>query len=483
MQSGVESHPLPVVGRLASERRLAAAAARGNEAALAELYRRFHQPLYRYLRGFLGSAEEAEDALHNAFLKAFGALRKGAAVGALRPWLFRIAHNEAVALLRARGPLAAADAPEQLGQQRAQFAQLLEDLAALGQRQRAALLLHELSGLPVAEVGAALGCSSGAAKQLLFEARTALHDFAEGRRMECEAVQLRISERDGRLLRSRQIAAHLRSCASCRRFREEIEERRLAFNALFPPLAPGIAAALLARVVGGAKGSGSGGAAAGSSALAHPLAGLAAKGAVVALLVGGGSGAGLLAANGAKPSHPAQRRGSPTARAGSSGSAGAPVARLRRAQRPTAPGRGPLGRAAAAKRSGEGSSPARSSPAQQRGTGGAGLKQSGGAERGLSLMPTGLRPPEEAQPKEERARGGGPEHPIGLQRAAQEREAHLPDRGGRPEEPPGLRHARPGEPAEGRREVAPGQEGGGRTGSAPEAGRGTPGDALREERP
>jgi hypothetical protein len=45
--------------------------------------------------------------------------------------------------------------------------------------------MRELSGLSIEEIAAALSVSPGAAKQTLFEARSSLHELAEGRAMEC----------------------------------------------------------------------------------------------------------------------------------------------------------------------------------------------------------------------------------------------------------------------------------------------------------
>ncbi len=57
--------------------------------------------------------------------------------------------------------------------------------------QRGALVMHELSGLRYREIGEALGTSEKHARQIVFEARTALHDMAKGRAMECEAIRVR----------------------------------------------------------------------------------------------------------------------------------------------------------------------------------------------------------------------------------------------------------------------------------------------------
>src|SRR5687768_16171960 len=79
-----------------SETRLARAARRGDQRAFAGIYQRYHQELYRYCRALLGNAHEAQDALQNTMAIALRSLPGEERVIELRPWLYRVAHNEAV---------------------------------------------------------------------------------------------------------------------------------------------------------------------------------------------------------------------------------------------------------------------------------------------------------------------------------------------------------------------------------------------------
>src|ERR1700741_279426 len=87
-----------------SDERLAKLVARDGAAAFAEIYRRYHQSLYGYCRSIVRDETDAEDALQSAMAGAYAALRKGERDVSLRPWLFRIAHNESVSVLRRRRP-------------------------------------------------------------------------------------------------------------------------------------------------------------------------------------------------------------------------------------------------------------------------------------------------------------------------------------------------------------------------------------------
>src|SRR6478735_6067592 len=77
-------------------------AARGDDTALAAMYARHHQALYRYCRSILHDDEDARDALQSTMAKALAALQDEHRDFELRPWLFRIAHNEAISRLRQR---------------------------------------------------------------------------------------------------------------------------------------------------------------------------------------------------------------------------------------------------------------------------------------------------------------------------------------------------------------------------------------------
>ena len=93
---------VPATLRLRREGTLRSRAARGDAAAFAAVYERHHQALYRYCRSILRHEEDAQDALQSTMAKAFAALQDERRDFDLQPWLFRIAHNEAISILRRR---------------------------------------------------------------------------------------------------------------------------------------------------------------------------------------------------------------------------------------------------------------------------------------------------------------------------------------------------------------------------------------------
>lgn len=266
------SAPLPA--GLLSDDRLARLVSEGNERAFGTLYARFHQPLYRYCHSMLRHEADAQDALQSTLAAALVALRRGQRDAPVRPWLFRIAHNESISLLRKRRPTgelsetleAATLSVEAAADERQRLSQLVADLQELPERQRGALVMRELNGLSHEEMAQALGISVGAAKQTVFEARRALAEFEEGRAMACEQIQRLISDGDRRALRGRRVRAHLRECSACGAFATAIPQRRTALLALSPALPAATAAGLFTRVTGASSAHhGSGGLLAGAA--------------------------------------------------------------------------------------------------------------------------------------------------------------------------------------------------------------------------
>jgi RNA polymerase sigma-70 factor, ECF subfamily len=74
--------------------------ATGNQGAFEELVRLYERELYGYLHNCLGDAQLAEDAFQNTFLQLHRKCRQFEPGRRLRPWLYTIAGNQAVDLLR-----------------------------------------------------------------------------------------------------------------------------------------------------------------------------------------------------------------------------------------------------------------------------------------------------------------------------------------------------------------------------------------------
>lgn len=217
-------------GRASSDSRLARRASKGDRRAIAAIFERYQQELYGFCLGLLGEPQDAQDALQNTMVKILRALPGEEREISLRPWLYRIAHNEAIEMLRRRHPTQALDgylvdrqsSVMEQAEQREQLEWLLKDLADLPERQRAVLVMRELNGLDFAEIGAALDTSGAVVRQSLYEARRNLEQMDHGRAMRCETVARVLLDADRRIARRRDIRAHLRDCPDCRRFQDAI---------------------------------------------------------------------------------------------------------------------------------------------------------------------------------------------------------------------------------------------------------------------
>ncbi|KQX29422.1 RNA polymerase sigma factor [Variovorax sp. Root434] len=87
----------------ASDRELAARSAQGDTRAFEAIMRRHNQLLFRTARSVLKSDSETEDAVQEAYLRAWRAIGTFRDDALLSTWLVRIVINEALGRLRRRG--------------------------------------------------------------------------------------------------------------------------------------------------------------------------------------------------------------------------------------------------------------------------------------------------------------------------------------------------------------------------------------------
>jgi RNA polymerase sigma factor (sigma-70 family) len=279
---------------LAGDERLVEQIRRGNEVAFEVAFERHGAGILAFCRHMLGSREEAEDAVQHTFAAAFKDLRGGEKRKiALKAWLYTIARNRCVSVLRARREHASelheipTDGLSEQVERRAELRELLADVRELPEEQRAALLLAEAAGLSHAEVAQVLGCEVESVKGLVFRARTGLIERRDARATPCSEIREQLATLKGGALRRNELRHHLRRCPGCSAYREEVRRQRQLLAAALP-VVPGFglkssvmgAAGLTGSALGGAS---AGGAALGSAAVAKvALMGVLAGGSVVA---------------------------------------------------------------------------------------------------------------------------------------------------------------------------------------------------------
>jgi RNA polymerase sigma factor (sigma-70 family) len=277
--------------RLRSDDQLLALFRAGNDDAFRVIHDRYRQRLFAYTRQMLpGSTQDAEDALQDVFVRAYAGLRANHRPLALRPWLYRVAHNRCVDELRRPTPpppavlqLTCAPSHDPIAQveQRESFRRLIIDLRRLPAQQRSALLMRELGGMSYAEVATAMDVSVPAVKSLLVRARIGLTMAVEARDTACVTICDELTLAHDRGVRcSGTVRRHLADCGGCRQFQSELRSSRRQFAALAPTLGPlGLVAKMLGLGGGAGAGSGAGAAATGGAT------------ATTGLVVGGGTAA------------------------------------------------------------------------------------------------------------------------------------------------------------------------------------------------
>jgi len=155
---------------------------------VSENLRRIFVQIYR----IVGNVADAQDLTQEAFIKALqrqDQLKDGQKAA---HWLSRIATNTAIDFLRRSGratycemekaPEGHSESPEQLLLRSEQRNYLEDGLRLLSARERAALLLRDVEGLPAEEVARRLDCSKATVRSHIANARTKFRRYIEKRK-------------------------------------------------------------------------------------------------------------------------------------------------------------------------------------------------------------------------------------------------------------------------------------------------------------
>jgi RNA polymerase sigma-70 factor (ECF subfamily) len=145
--------------------------------ALAEIYDRYAEAIYRYLYRYLGNAAQAEDLTSDVFLKLLQSLNTARAPNdRLQGWLYRVAHNLAMDWFRRQRRavdlpldvelLADTDLPPETVEHRQVREELRVAIRHLTTDQQRVILLRFGEGLKVADVARIMDKSEGAVKIL-----------------------------------------------------------------------------------------------------------------------------------------------------------------------------------------------------------------------------------------------------------------------------------------------------------------------------
>ena len=153
--------------------------AAGDPDAFAEIVRRHRDRLWAVALRTLGDREEAADALQDALLSAFRAANNFRGDSAVTTWLHRIVVNACLDRMRRRQarptvPLPETDVTPAPANDRDTAMDVRQALQALPAEQRAALVLVDIQGYPVAEAAVILGVAEGTIKSRCARGRARL---------------------------------------------------------------------------------------------------------------------------------------------------------------------------------------------------------------------------------------------------------------------------------------------------------------------
>ena len=199
---------------------LVAAAISGDESAFAALAERYRRELHVHCYRMLGSIDDAEDAVQEAFLRAWRGREGFDGSRLFRAWLYRITSNVCLDMLRRSSHRATvlrsfaevpwlqpypdrllAEAPEGQPDTAAIERETIElafvaALQVLPPRQRATLIARDVLGWPASQTADLLEVSVAAANSALQRARATMREHLPARRGEWSAGQLSTTERE-----------------------------------------------------------------------------------------------------------------------------------------------------------------------------------------------------------------------------------------------------------------------------------------------
>lgn len=165
--------------------------ARGEIAALGEIYQRHHGDVFRYVARATGNSGEVDDIVHNTFLTVPSAARRYDGSAPCRAWILGIASRLIHRRNRSLGRLArmllrlhqepapvapSSQSPERSALVREDLSELGRALMCLTHDKRTVLLMAEVEGLPCDDIAAALEIPVGTVWTRLHHARAEIRE-------------------------------------------------------------------------------------------------------------------------------------------------------------------------------------------------------------------------------------------------------------------------------------------------------------------
>lgn len=146
----------------------------GSSDSFSEVVERYQAPIRRYLFRITGDYLTAQDMAQETFINAYQSILKTKSEILFKPWLYRIATNNAYQYLRHKKLVVFTSQDDSKNQQIQDSADspncedriaVEEALMKIPAKHRACILLHWVEGLKYVEIGVILGISEEAARK------------------------------------------------------------------------------------------------------------------------------------------------------------------------------------------------------------------------------------------------------------------------------------------------------------------------------
>lgn len=167
----------------------------GETAAYEELVRRYHGKIYGLIYGMTSSREDAEDLTQEVFVKAWKALGHFREQAGFYTWIYRIALNCTINFRKRRNRRQTVNFDEfdpdiKTAESYREFSskgsvlrkmslgefqkKMNEALLKLSEKHRAVVTMHDVQGMPHADIAKVMNCSEGTVRSRLFYAHKRL---------------------------------------------------------------------------------------------------------------------------------------------------------------------------------------------------------------------------------------------------------------------------------------------------------------------
>ncbi len=180
---------------------LVRAARKGDQDAFGKLVQKYQHKIYSLAYSMVGNHNDADDLAQEIFLKTFRNIKKFRFKSSFYTWLYRIAVNTIITrrkklrgdthlelkpqILDVEGsPYLSSRLGGEKGDEKADIREMKEDIRraidTLPEKQRTAVIMHDIEGLPHNEIARVLSCSEGTVRSRLHYARRHLQEELAG---------------------------------------------------------------------------------------------------------------------------------------------------------------------------------------------------------------------------------------------------------------------------------------------------------------